>query len=220
VGGTAFVLTGVIGDHASRDGHRHSRLLRGDARGFELLTVDHDEGSTRVDLKGRWDDPGPPQYLVPQEDLLCDPEAGWLCSRVDCSVDFQAAPAPAQAGPKWLSANAETMLLHQDELVVEYDVATMAPIGVAAQGVPGGAVVRLVDAAGAEVDAVNTDGAAAVALEVADAASGALLQRVARNDQGRFYQIFQHNKWRARKAKEAEEAAAAAAGAAEPAGVA
>lgn len=26
------------------------------------------------------------QPLTPEEELICDPSAGWLCSKVDCSL--------------------------------------------------------------------------------------------------------------------------------------
>ena len=28
----------------------------------------------------------PPQPLMPEDELICDPAAGWLCSKVDCPV--------------------------------------------------------------------------------------------------------------------------------------
>lgn len=210
VGGTAFVLTGVIGDHSSRDGLHHSRLLTGDAQGFEVYTIDHDSGERRLDLRGRWADPGPPEYLVPSEDLLCDPSEGWLCSEVDCSLGG-AGPAPEKGA--WLNVGPAAMLSLQGDVLVEYDVASMAPIGAVFLNVPEGAEVRLVDAAGGAVDGVATDGAAAVAVELVDPVVGAVVARAERNAAGTFYQIFQANKWVARKKKEAEEAARAAAAA-------
>lgn len=48
--------------------------------------MDHDAGSLRLDLRHRWDDPGAPTPLVPEDELICDPAAGWLCSKVDCPV--------------------------------------------------------------------------------------------------------------------------------------
>ena len=104
------------------------------------------------------------------------------------------------------------MLSLQDGLLVEYDVGTMSPIGAVFLEVPEGAAVRLVDAAGAVVDAVGTDGSAAVAVEVV--VDGEVTQRTERNAEGGFYQIFQANKWVARRAKEAEAARRAAAEAA------
>lgn len=203
VGGTAFVLTGVIGDDSTRDGLRHSRLLRGTAAGFELYTVDHDSGSTRLDLRGSWEGSDAPEYLLPEDEMLCDPSSGWLCSKVDCAVDEVGAQPPTT----WFNVSPTAMLSLQDGLLVEYDVATMSAVGAVFLDVPEGTSVRLVDATGAEVDAVRTDGSAAVAVEVVDADNGAVLQRAERNAAGGFYQIWQPNKWVARKAKEAAERA-------------
>ena len=231
VGSTAYILTGVIGDHSSRDGLRHSRVLKGNKESFEVYTVDHDTNSLRLDLQGRWDDPSPPKYMVPQSELLCDPSSGWLCSEIDCSVDLDAEEcleneneekmilaSSAKKIGKWFNAGATTMLSLQEEVLVEYDVATMAPIGAVFLNVPEGGVVRLVDAQGNEIDAILGDGSDAVAVEVVDPeikesvdGNVAVLMRAERNDRGCFYQIFQHNKWVARKKKEAEEAARTAA---------
>lgn len=207
VGGTAFVLTGVIGE-CNRDGFRHSRLLKGDAEGYELYTMDHDAGSLRLDLRHRWDDPGAPTPLVPEDELICDPAAGWLCSKVDCPVPEDAEYTPLDLSPPvtWLNAGPNCMLAVQDELIVEYDTRSMAPIGMVCMDLPDDCTVVLRDAQGGEVDGVNTDGSAAVALEVMSP-DGELHQRIKRNHVGGFFQIYQHNKWVARKKKEAEEAA-------------
>ena len=203
VGGSAFVLTGVIGDRFSRDGHRHSRMLRGNSEGFELLTMDHDTGETRLDLKGSWDGTDSPEYLTPEEELLCDPSAGWLCSKVDCDLESRGGPG-FNDGAEWFNAGAESMLSLQDGLLIEYDAICMAPIGGVFLDVPETCFIRLVDANGDEIDAVNTDGSAAVAVEMVDRDAGAVVERVEKNNEGRFFQIFQPNKWRLRKQKEAE----------------
>lgn len=95
---------------------------------------------------------------------------------------------------------------------MEYDVATMAPIGAVFIDVPDEGLVRLVDERGREVDAINTDGSAAVAVEVLDS-SGEIVRRAERNSHGTFFQIFQPNKWVLRKQKESAEAKAALAAA-------
>ena len=88
------------------------------------------------------------------------------------------------------------------QVLVEYDVATMAPVGAVFIDVPDGGRVRLVDSAGSEIDAINTSGAAAVAVEVVDSDTGEVVRRAERNPTGSFYQIFQPNKWVIRKEKE------------------
>jgi hypothetical protein len=59
----------------------------GTAEGYELHTLDHGSGALRLDLAHRWDDLSPPQPLLPEDELICDPSAGWLCSKVDCSLE-------------------------------------------------------------------------------------------------------------------------------------
>ena len=67
---------GVIGE-CNRDGNRHSRVLRIDPEGYEIFTMDHDSGELRRDLKHSWRDTEAPKPLLPPEDeLLCDPNAG------------------------------------------------------------------------------------------------------------------------------------------------
>lgn len=208
VGGSAFVLTGVIGDRFSRDGHRHSRVLRGNLEGYELLTMDHDTGETRLDLKGSWDATDVPEYLTPEEELLCDPSAGWLCSKVDCTI-----PSPgesADTGTQWFNSGPISMLSLQDGILIEYDAICMAPIGAVFLEVPDNCFIRLVDASGAPVDTVNTDGSAATRVEMVDSDANQVLEYVERNSEGKFYQIFQPNKWVIRKQKEAASAAAKA----------
>lgn len=114
------MLTGVIGDSSSRDGHRQSRILCGKEEGYELYTIDHDTASMRLDLRGSWEEQAVPEYLVPEDELICDPSDGWLCSKVDCDVSVvngQGQP-PQVVGPPtalWLNASATTMLTLQEE---------------------------------------------------------------------------------------------------------
>jgi hypothetical protein len=201
VGGSAFVLTGVIGDRFSRDGHRHSRVLQGNTEGFELLTMDHDTGTTRLDLKGSWDSQHSPEYLVPEEELLCDPSAGWLCSKVDCSIP--SAGEDATTGVQWFNSGPTSMLSLQDGLLIEYDAVCMAPIGAVFLEVPDHCFIRLVDHQGVEVDTVSTDGSSAARVEMVDRQASQVVEFVERNADGKFYQIFQPNKWVIRKQKEA-----------------
>ena len=115
VGGTAFVLTGVIGGSMSRDGDRHSRVLRGDQSGFEVLTMDHETGESRLDLKGSWDPRDTPKILTPPEELICDISSGFLCSEVDCSVGGSV----DDTGVRWFNSGKTSMLHLQDGLLIE-----------------------------------------------------------------------------------------------------
>ena len=120
VGGTAFVLTGVIGGSMSRDGDRHSRVLRGDESGFEVLTMDHETGESRVDLKGSWDARDTPRILTPPEELICDISSGFLCSEVDCSVGGSIDEGDEDdQRTVWFNSGATSMLHLQDGLLIE-----------------------------------------------------------------------------------------------------
>lgn len=206
VGGSAFVLTGVIGDRFSRDGHRHSRILNGTDEGFELYTMDHDTGTTRLDLKGSWDSEEIPEYLTPDEELLCDPSSGFLCSKVDCSIP---GAGEADTSTQWFNSGPRSMLALQDGILVEYDAVCMAPIGAVFLEVPDHCHIRLVDEHGNPVDTMTTDGSAAATVEMVDTQADQVVEKVHRNNEGKFYQIFQPNKWVIRKQKEMQEALAA-----------
>ncbi len=52
-----------------------------------MYTMDHASGALRLDLEHRWDDPAPPRPITPEDELICDPNSGWLCSRIDCELE-------------------------------------------------------------------------------------------------------------------------------------
>ncbi|GFH23148.1 metallophos domain-containing protein [Haematococcus lacustris] len=178
VGSTAFVQTGVIGT-CNRDGHRHSRLLTGNASGWRLSTLDHDSGKLRADLAGSWDTAAAMQLLTPQQELITsDAGSGWLCSRLDCDVQDR-----------------------QGQLLVEYDIASAAPIGLVCK-VPPGCYVRLLGA-GRQVLATadwQRDGSQVTAVEVVDTFTGGS-SVYPRNEEGAFFVIYQPNKWKLKQAK-------------------
>ncbi|KAJ9529929.1 hypothetical protein QJQ45_023205 [Haematococcus lacustris] len=288
VGSTAFVQTGVIGT-CNRDGHRHSRLLTGNASGWRLSTLDHDSGKLRADLAGSWDTAAAMQLLTPQQELITsDAGSGWLCSRLDCDVQDRqvrsalplpaaaataiapalppstplqlllllplpllplpcsqlclkvAAPAPplpawlllslllrlssrqqvgsgevsspqAQgrgANTSWFNVGPSTILALQvrvkgqdGQLLVEYDIASAAPIGLVCK-VPPGCYVRLLGA-GRQVLATadwQRDGSQVTAVEVVDTFTGGS-SVYPRNEEGAFFVIYQPNKWKLKQAK-------------------
>jgi len=55
---------------------------------------------------------------------------------------------------------------------------------------------------------VRTDGSVATTVEMVDTQASEVVERVYRNNEGKFYQIFQPNKWVIRKQKEMQEALA------------
>ncbi|KAG2492808.1 hypothetical protein HYH03_008968 [Edaphochlamys debaryana] len=191
VGGTAFVQVGVIGE-CNRDGLRQSRLLRGTPSGYELFTVDHDTGATRLDLAADWADTAPPVPVTPADELLCDPSAGWLCSHLDCKVGDNS----QASGVRWYPVGSETILaLHEEGLLIEYDMATAAPIGVVTR-VPEDCRLELVSAQGGPSG--RDDGADVAEIRVIEA-DGSLREAIPRNPAGAFYRIFQKNKWKLKR---------------------
>ena len=102
------------------------------------------------------------------------------------------------------------MLALQDEILVEYDAVCMAPIGAVFLQVPDHCHIRLVDDDGNQVDTVATDGSTATVVEMVDTQANEVVEKVYRNNEGKFYQIFQPNKWVIRKQKEMQEALASA----------
>jgi hypothetical protein len=191
-GECAFVQVGVIGATSSRDGRRHSRLLRANAAGYSLYTVDHVAGGTlRLDMTRTYADAAPPVPLQPPEAdaMTCDPAAGWLCAVDEAALEGM----PTGTGELAVQQNA----------LVEYEARTRAPLGVVVRAVDGRAV-RLVGADGAPAE-----GSSAVAVELTGADGG--VERVARGVNGFFYQTFQENKYKKWLKAQVEKAAAGAA---------
>eukprot|EP00193_Tetraselmis_chui_P009181 CAMPEP_0177753994 /NCGR_PEP_ID=MMETSP0491_2-20121128/1768_1 /TAXON_ID=63592 /ORGANISM="Tetraselmis chuii, Strain PLY429" /LENGTH=568 /DNA_ID=CAMNT_0019269339 /DNA_START=71 /DNA_END=1779 /DNA_ORIENTATION=- len=203
---TAFVQTGVIGE-CNRDNLRQSRILKFDAEGFEVYTIDHDDESLRLDLSSSWNDPrGPPIPEQLAEELLCDPEDGDLCCGLeDCDpyLDWKANKRNTDGSPvRWISAGGDVLLAHQNNMLVEYHDSLCAPVGVVCLDTRNKRI-RMIGADGDEVSDVRADHA--VAVEFADLLTGEI-ERVPRNDANSFYRIYQPNKWRIRKQREAAEA--------------
>jgi hypothetical protein len=209
VSGCAFVQVGVIGD-CNRDGHRHSRILKGDGSGYELFTLDHEDGSLRLDLAHRWADASQPRPVLHEGELLCDPNSGgWLCSQLACDVPFGDNPLmPRRNTAAWYAVGRATALARQAHMLVEYDVATRAPIGLVCRDVADDEEVILLDSTHRELSPDGSDSrdGDAVAVIMLRSVSGSHRQ-FTRNDQNKWYVIMQQNKWRARL--EAQQATAA-----------
>lgn len=45
-----------------------------------MLTIDHEDDTTRVDLQHRWDDPTPPQPQLQEDELICSTES--VCNQL------------------------------------------------------------------------------------------------------------------------------------------
>lgn len=226
-GNCAFVQTGVIGD-CNRDGYRHSRIVKASKEGYQLYTMDHHTGELRLDLEHPWRSECPPQPILPPQDQLCDSEDEcWpfdeilpaAAIRNDAGNDgeqgtavFERPASSSQQQRRWMTVGQGRLLSLEDSMLVEYNVASRAPIGVVFLSIEDGEEVVLLDRAGAPIVAQGTndgDGEAVAAVELRDQ-SGRVTQRVDRNQEGGFFQVFQQNKWRLRKQREAAARAAAA----------
>lgn len=205
-GECTFVQVGVIGATSTKDGRRHSRLVKATPTGFDLYTVDHNAGGAlRLDLSRRFDGTRPVVVAPPKEQALqCDPAAGWLCALDACQLpDASATAAPAPTS--WLFTGIGELAV-QNGVLIEYDSLTQAPLGVVVLKIQPGCRVRLVDSAGAPAE-----GPQAVAVEVVGPDGVTVEKKVRRGRNGRFYQTFQENKYKKwLRAQEAEASLAAA----------
>ncbi|EIE19713.1 Metallo-dependent phosphatase [Coccomyxa subellipsoidea C-169] len=228
----AFVQTGVIGD-CNRDGYRHSRVIKGSKEGYRLYTFDHNTGDLRLDLKQPWVSASSPRPILPPQDQLCDSEdEGWPLDRAaaangaagrsngfagedgdEGAFAFERPANGAQQQRRWMAVGRGRLLSLEDSMLVEYNIASRAPVGVVFLSIEEGEEVVFVDEAGGVVSIAGpTDsvGETVAAVELRDP-SGHVTQRVERNLEGGFFQVFQQNKWRLRKQREAAAQAAAAA---------
>jgi hypothetical protein len=156
--GCAFVHTGVIGE-VSRDGRRHSRAIDCDDRGLTLHTQDHLKKTLVADLRMSYGDNA--------------------CERLtaggngDSHLHFSP-PAIPTGAERWEFG--ESVFALARGMLVEFDRALEAPLGVVAHGLERPSVAmhegRLV---------------------VEDSAGRF---EVAANSQGRFWQVYAPNPWR------------------------
>mmetsp|Transcript_28811 Transcript_28811/g.67379 ORF Transcript_28811/g.67379 Transcript_28811/m.67379 type:complete len:585 (-) Transcript_28811:104-1858(-) len=145
-GSCVFVQTSVMRGGTSRDGRQQSRLIRGDAKGFEICTVDHQkDGAVRVDASITYTDSnheigvyahkdealeGDEYFKVYQPcqgDELHPPDAGYIPYGKDglLQVDEE---VTKETVAWWRMACGRTMGM-LNGMLVEYDTSTLAPLG-------------------------------------------------------------------------------------------
>eukprot|EP01025_Chloroclados_australasicus_P048044 TRINITY_DN5431_c0_g1_i3.p1 TRINITY_DN5431_c0_g1~~TRINITY_DN5431_c0_g1_i3.p1 ORF type:complete len:489 (+),score=62.67 TRINITY_DN5431_c0_g1_i3:838-2304(+) len=183
VSGTLFVQTGVIGA-CSKDGFSQSRLLRVTEEGYELFTRDHYDGSLRQDVKGLWKEKQP-EVVTPEDELVCDPDAGYVCGFNSCSL-------LEPPNVTWLNTGSIYQVALQDNMLIEYDISTFSPIGAACLDVAGRDIV-LLDSQNQTVSNTGTTGDEVVAIELRS--ENGEIERIERNQDNAFYRIYQPNKW-------------------------
>lgn len=92
-GSCVFAQTGVMTARSSRDGRRHSRLVRGNSEGFQVCTVDHSKGgAVRLDAT-----------ITYSDSCIIDPDSGAPDSG-GCSVITFAHAHEDYDHDKWFSA--------------------------------------------------------------------------------------------------------------------
>eukprot|EP00850_Spirogloea_muscicola_P016846 SM000140S00595 [mRNA] locus=s140:147996:150943:+ [translate_table: standard] len=204
VGACHFVQVSVMGD-CHRDGLRQSRIVRGDAHGFQIYTLDHGSGYVRQDLAHSY-----------AADPLCEAEKLW-CSTLrnvrwcrkggtfspEMPASIRDAPADdAESLPsgedqvRWFKAG-DTVLALSGNQLVQYDPATEAPLGVVCDAVNGRGV-KLVIAANKQVDYIQlfaTPESAAIGAERNLPWAETQNEQILRQGDGSLVRVFQRNKW-------------------------
>jgi hypothetical protein len=140
-GSCVFVQTSVMRKGTSRDGRQQSRLLRGNANGFDICTVDHAKhGAVRVDATITYQDDSTVGVYAHDDEAyehddyfkvkmpefgddgyICGPEEDDLCLLTEC---------PVEAGDTcWWRLGCGRVLGVSNGMLLEYDKSTLAPLG-------------------------------------------------------------------------------------------
>eukprot|EP00850_Spirogloea_muscicola_P003383 SM000013S26552 [mRNA] locus=s13:997826:1000332:+ [translate_table: standard] len=204
VGACHFVQVGVMGD-CHRDGLRQSRIVRGDAYGFQIFTLDHGSGYIRQDLAHSYAaDP-----LGEAEKLWCSTlrNVRWCRKGGTFSPEMPASirDAPADDAEdlpsgedqvRWFKAG-DTVLALSGNQLVQYDPATEAPLGIVCDAVNGRGV-KLVTLADKQVDYIQlfaTPESAAIGAERNLPWAETQDEQILRQGDGSLVRVFQRNKW-------------------------
>jgi hypothetical protein len=92
-------------------------------RSVQVYTVDHEDGGrARLDVQFAWADDSDPVPVTPDDEIVCDVSAGYVCARDACSVLWH-------DNVKWFTISADALLGWQDDMLIEYDMHTFAPLG-------------------------------------------------------------------------------------------
>ena len=186
-----FVQVNVMGT-SNRDASRQSRVLRYTRDRFDLYTVSHsEEGAICKDIQSKMSDTSFARGITcraqPFEKLgsskwflAAFPENEDSC----CSLFGDELPTRENSFT-WYHLGG-TVLGLNNNMLVEYDSETQAPLGVVSKDV-GERFVRIVEAADAS-EGVDV-------IELVPYGEGCELERVPRRPDGHFMRQFQQNKW-------------------------
>ncbi len=139
-GSCIFAQVGVMRKGSTRDGRRHSRIVRGNKDGFEICTVNHKEGGeVRLDATVTYTDDGTHESVVmahPHEDYDHDAWFQAYTPGTDegCRIDSpEGVLNPDGTYDEktvcwWHMSDGAVLGVH-DGMIIEYDASTLAPLG-------------------------------------------------------------------------------------------
>lgn len=142
-GSCVFAQTSVIRGGTSRDGRQQSRLLRGNKKGFEICTVDHQQGGKiRLDATITYKDAGHEVGVYMHDDeayehdnyfKVYQPQEGdqqFFCGADTDEECFITEDEPVTMDTKvWWRLSNGRVLGVINGMLLEYDSSTLAPLG-------------------------------------------------------------------------------------------
>mmetsp|Transcript_27321 Transcript_27321/g.86819 ORF Transcript_27321/g.86819 Transcript_27321/m.86819 type:complete len:587 (-) Transcript_27321:397-2157(-) len=218
-GSCVFAQVGCMTTRSTRDGKRHSRIVRGTEEGFEICTVNHKKGGeVRLDATITYDGESHESIVLahPHEDYDHDL---WFQAYTPASEDgcYISSPegvlnADGSWDEKtvcwWHMADGAVLGVH-DGMIIEYDATTLAPLGmVVSKDELAGRQVAVIDSAlnpaceGAECNVVKEQ---ALVLYDDDSEEVTVIQP---NEDGSYWRKIVRNKMIRMKEKRREQAAA------------
>uniref|UniRef100_A0A7S3T7E8 Calcineurin-like phosphoesterase domain-containing protein n=1 Tax=Emiliania huxleyi TaxID=2903 RepID=A0A7S3T7E8_EMIHU len=168
-GSCVFAQVGCMTTRSTRDGKRHSRIVKGTKDGFEICTINHKKGGElRLDATVTYDDASHESIVMahPHEDYDHDL---WFQAYTPAQEDGCYISSPAgvlnadgtwdEKTVCWWHMSDGAVLGVHDGMIIEYDASTLAPLGmVVSKDELAGRKVAVIDAAlnppcdGAECD--------------------------------------------------------------------
>ncbi len=140
-GSCVFAQVGCMTTRSTRDGRRHSRLLRGNAEGFEICTVNHAKGGeVRLDATITYSTDSTESVVMahPHEDYDHDL---WFSAYTPAGAESDGCYIDGPDGVLngdgewnektvcwWHMADGAVLGVH-DGMIIEYDESTLAPLG-------------------------------------------------------------------------------------------
>mmetsp|Transcript_8795 Transcript_8795/g.12490 ORF Transcript_8795/g.12490 Transcript_8795/m.12490 type:complete len:609 (+) Transcript_8795:58-1884(+) len=141
-GSCVFAQTGVMRGGTSRDGRQQSRLLRGNADGFEICTIDHlKDGEVRLDATITYKDKTHEVGVYAHDDISYrhdnylkvyspqEGDRGYICGAEEeelCMINDE--PVTLETCVWWRLSSGRVLGV-LNGMLIEYDSSTLAPLG-------------------------------------------------------------------------------------------